>query len=91
MADSIISLSTHGGVVWPLSSVWLFVLPWTVALQAPLSMEFSRQKYWSGLPLPSPVTSYKSEKKKAYISNLFLPLRSNTKIEKTSLSGTLSK
>ena len=28
--------------------------PWTVALQAPLSMEFSRQKYWSGLPFPSP-------------------------------------
>ena len=28
--------------------------PWTVARQAPLSMEFSRQGYWSGLPLPSP-------------------------------------
>ena len=28
--------------------------PWTVALQAPLSMEFSRQEYWSGLPFPSP-------------------------------------
>ena len=28
--------------------------PWTVALQAPLSMEFSRQEYWSGLPWPSP-------------------------------------
>ena len=34
--------------------VWLFVTPWTVACQAPLSMEFSRQEYWSGLPLPSP-------------------------------------
>ena len=31
-------------------SVWLFVTPWTVAHQAPLSMEFSRQEYWSGLP-----------------------------------------
>ena len=30
------------------------VIPWTVALQAPLSMEFSRQEYWSGLPFPSP-------------------------------------
>ena len=30
--------------------VWLFVTPWTVAHQAPLSMEFSRQEYWSGLP-----------------------------------------
>ena len=28
--------------------------PWTVARQAPLSMGFSRQEYWSGLPLPSP-------------------------------------
>ena len=31
-----------------------FVTPWTVAHQAPLSMEFSRQQYWSGLPFPSP-------------------------------------
>ena len=31
-----------------------FVTPWTVALQAPLSMGFSRQEYWSGLPFPSP-------------------------------------
>ena len=30
--------------------VWLFVIPWTVACQAPLSMRFSRQEYWSGLP-----------------------------------------
>ena len=32
----------------PLSHVWLFVTPWTVACQAPQSMEFSRQEYWSG-------------------------------------------
>ena len=31
-----------------------FVTPWTVAHQAPLSMGFSRQKYWTGLPFPSP-------------------------------------
>ena len=31
----------------------LFSTPWTVAYQAPLSMGFSRQKYWSGLPFPS--------------------------------------
>ena len=31
-----------------------FASPWTVAHQAPLSMEFSRQEYWSGLPFPSP-------------------------------------
>ena len=33
-----------------LSRVWLFVTPWSVARQAPLSMRFSRQKHWSGLP-----------------------------------------
>ena len=37
-----------------LSHVWLFVTPWTAAHQAPLSMGFSRQEYWSGVPLPSP-------------------------------------
>ena len=29
--------------------------PWTVARQTPLSMEFSRQEYWSGMPFPSPI------------------------------------
>ena len=37
-----------------LSHVQLSVTPWTVALQAPPSMEFSRQEYWSGSPFPSP-------------------------------------
>ena len=31
-----------------------FEIPWTAALQAPLSMGFSRQEYWSGLPYPTP-------------------------------------
>ena len=35
-------------------SVKLFATPWTVACQAPLSMGFPRQEYWSGLPLSSP-------------------------------------
>ena len=35
-----------------LSHVWLFATPWTEAYQAPPSMGFSRQEYWSGLPLP---------------------------------------
>ena len=43
---------------WPsaksLSHVQLFVTPWTVALEVPLSMRFPRQEYWSGLPFPSP-------------------------------------
>ena len=36
-----------------LSRVRLLVTPWTVARQAPLSMEFSRQEYWSGLSFPA--------------------------------------
>ena len=38
--------------MWKLSRVQLFVTPWTVAFQAPLSMEFSRHKYCSGLLFP---------------------------------------
>ena len=34
--------------------VWLFATPWTVGRQAPLSMGFSRQEYWSGLSCPPP-------------------------------------
>ena len=37
-----------------LSRVRLFATPWTAAYQAPPSMGFSRQEYWSGLPFPSP-------------------------------------
>jgi len=37
-----------------LSRVRLFATPWTAAHQAPPSMGFSRQEYWSGVPLPSP-------------------------------------
>ena len=37
-----------------LSRVWLLATPWTAAYQAPPSMGFSRQEYWSGVPLPSP-------------------------------------
>ena len=37
-----------------LSRVWLFATPWTAAYQAPRSMGFSRQEYWSGVPSPSP-------------------------------------
>ena len=42
-------------VVSSLSPVQLFVTPWTVACQAPLSMGFPRQECWSGFPFPSPV------------------------------------
>ena len=37
-----------------LSCIWLFAVLWTVAHQAPLSMRFTRQEYWSGLPCPPP-------------------------------------
>ena len=37
-----------------LSRIQLFATPWIVAYQVPLSMGFSRQEYWSGMPLPSP-------------------------------------
>ena len=40
-----------------LSRVRLLATPWTAAHQAPLSMGFSRQEYWSGLPLPSPLST----------------------------------
>ena len=44
-----------GNAIQPsLSHVQLFVTPWTVAHHAPLSMGFSRQEYWSGLPFPAP-------------------------------------
>ena len=42
-----------------LSHVWLLATPWTAAHQAPPSMGFSRQEYWSGVPLPSPDSTYK--------------------------------
>ena len=41
-----------------LSPVRFIATPWTVAYQAPHSMEFSRQEYWSGLPFPSPYRLY---------------------------------
>ena len=43
----------HGACLG-ISRVWLFVTPWTVAHQAPLSLGFSTQEYWSGLPFPPP-------------------------------------
>ena len=40
-----------------LGCVWPSATPWIAAYQAPLSMGFSRQEYWSGVPLPSPIVS----------------------------------
>ena len=41
-----------------LSRVWTSATPWTAAFQPPPSMGFSRQEYWSGVPLPSPYKTY---------------------------------
>ena len=43
-----------------LSRVWLVATPWIAAYQAPPSMGFSRQEYWSGVPLPSPILCTKT-------------------------------
>ena len=40
--------------IYVLSCVRFFVAPWTIACQVPLSMEFSREEYWSVLPFPPP-------------------------------------
>jgi len=47
-----LELDVYCGIV--LNCILLFATPWTVAHQGPLSMEFSRQDYWSGLPFPTP-------------------------------------
>jgi len=51
-----------------LSRVRLSVTPWTAAHQAPPSMGYSRQEYWSGVPLPSPFTSLATSKVQEYWS-----------------------
>ena len=50
------------------SHVQLFTTPWTAAHQAPTSIEFSRQEYWSGLPLPSRMTNLDNILKSRHIT-----------------------
>ena len=54
-----------------LSIVQLFVTPWPVAHHAPLSMEFSRQEYWSGLTFPAPGNLPNSGIKLVYQKRVF--------------------
>ena len=51
-----------------LSCVRLLATPWAAAYQAPSSMGLSRQEYWSGVPLPSPLRLLEKEKKSSYKS-----------------------
>ena len=51
-----------------LSRVWLLATPWTAAYQAPPSMGFSGQQYWSGVPLPSPDFATKQQQFKPILS-----------------------
>ena len=51
---ALVSLYSHACVLGLFSRVRLFVMLWVVAHQPPLSMGFSRQEYWSGLPHPPP-------------------------------------
>ena len=57
------------------SCVWLLATPWTTAYQAPPSMGFSRQEYWSGVPLPSPLKSLVGFKKFFIKCGPFIPLQ----------------
>ena len=50
-----------------LSRFLLLAIPWTAACQAPPSMGFSRQEYWSGVPLPSPDGDYSHEIKRCLL------------------------
>ena len=56
-----------------LSRIRLFATPWTVVYYAPLSMGFSSQEYWSGVPFPSPAASvedWKTENSTVCVSEL---------------------
>ena len=84
-----------GSEVKSLSRVRLFATPWTIAHQAPLSMGFSRQEYWSGLPFPSPrekerYIHFNAEfqkiarrYKKAFLSNQCKEIEENNRMRKT--------
>ena len=61
-----------------LSRVRLLVTPWTAAYQAPLSMGFSRQEYWSGVPSPSPTQKSSVQMNSAHYDsalNMFFSLK----------------
>ena len=63
------SLLEREGKGKSLSRVRLFVTPWTAAYQAPPSVGFSRQEYWSGVPLPSPIRKGSDKYGKGHLNN----------------------
>ena len=76
-----------------LSHVWLLATLWTAAYQAPPSIGFSRQEYWSGLPLPSPSRVYslpflEKKKWKTQLCLCLIPIQGREK-ERTKLCGHL--
>ena len=75
ISGGIISLSYHLTDVCPLScfsSVWYFAMLWTVAHQAPLSMGFFRQGYWSGYLTDSECEKNDFHNYKLFFKNVFL-------------------
>ena len=76
-----------------LSHVRLSVTPWTVACQIPLSMEFSRQGHWSGLPSPSPDTQTTDHISYGWSNGVrrqYMMVRPNENIKTHSLKGSHS-
>ena len=55
-----------------LSCVWPSATPWTAAFQAAPSMGFSRQEYWRGVPLPSPIVDAKTDQWVQVLATWFL-------------------
>ena len=75
-ATSLSRISFSNAWKWNLlSRVWLFATLWTAAYQAPLPMGFSRQEYWSGVPLPSPRIWIVRTLREGGVKNYFQVLR----------------
>ena len=79
LATKCIDQKSTYGAAGPFSCIWLFVTLWIIACQAPLSIGFSRQEYWAGLPflppgvLPNPGIKPVSLKSPALVGGFFIP------------------
>ena len=62
-----------------LSRVWLFATPWTAAYQAPPPIGFSRQEYWSAVPLPSLILCYRRPQKTTAFTISIITVKIHTK------------